>query len=311
MEFPKPIDNLQSKAGASRHGWPWTGETNPGIYLQKSNWPRISIITPSYNQGEFLEQTIRSVLLQNYPNLEYILIDGGSWDRSIEVIKKYGPWIDYWVSESDSGQSDALNKGFRQASGEIVAWINSDDFYEKDTFFKVALAYMDNHFSFLCGACKMIDSEGRVIQDLFTSKISFSSLLKYWKPHFCPPQPSMFFQNNCLRTLGGFDVRLKYSMDFDLWLKASKKYSFQVVKDHFSNYRIHSQSKTGSEGGFRKFIPEWKTVIGRSLEQESPFTRWNYKLQERGAIIRSNIRSLFNRSEMKTIARKLLIKESI
>jgi len=106
-----------------RVGWPWTEATPPaGETLPDGRpWPKISIVTPSYNQGQFIEETIRSVLLQGYPNLEYLIIDGGSTDGSVEIIRKYEPWLAYWVSERDGGQSEAINKGFRRATGEIVA----------------------------------------------------------------------------------------------------------------------------------------------------------------------------------------------
>src|SRR5687767_12795196 len=111
----------------NKKGWPWNQETtfNPGD--SKKDWPKISIVTPSYNQGIFLEETLRSILLQNYPNLELIVIDGGSNDNSVEIIKKYEPWITYWITEKDRGQSDAINKGIRRTTGEILTWINSDD----------------------------------------------------------------------------------------------------------------------------------------------------------------------------------------
>src|ERR1700738_1526878 len=109
-------------------GWPWTTETPrlPAVRPDGSRWPRITIVTPSFNQGQFIEETIRSVLLQGYPNLEYIIIDGGSTDNTVEIIKKYEPWIACWVSEKDRGQSDALNKGFARATGQILAWLCSD-----------------------------------------------------------------------------------------------------------------------------------------------------------------------------------------
>jgi glycosyltransferase involved in cell wall biosynthesis len=101
-----------------------------------SRWPRISIVTPSLNQANYLEETIRSVLLQGYPNIEYIIIDGGSTDESVEIIKKYEKWLSFWISEPDKGQSHAINKGFSKASGEIYAYINSDDLYEQNSVFK-------------------------------------------------------------------------------------------------------------------------------------------------------------------------------
>ena len=114
-----------------RTGWPWTvaspavPETAPG----GAPWPRITIVTPSFNQGQFLEETIRSVLLQGYPNLEYIIIDGGSNDNSIEIINRYKNWISYWISEKDRGQAHAINKGIDRSTGEVLAWLNSDDVY--------------------------------------------------------------------------------------------------------------------------------------------------------------------------------------
>src|ERR1700692_4825128 len=110
-----------------RAGWPWTENcTLPDHNQEYASWPRISIVTPSYNQGQFLEETIRSVLLQGYPNLEYFVIDGGSEDRSVEIIKQYQPWITYWVSERDRGQTDAINKGLGLSRGDIFNWLNSD-----------------------------------------------------------------------------------------------------------------------------------------------------------------------------------------
>src|SRR5687767_11548136 len=115
-------------APVGRSGWPWIcpGTARGQLVLAGSDWPRITIVTPSFNQAQFLEETIRSVLLQGYPNLEYIIIDGGSTDKSVDIIKKYEQWLAYWVSEPDRGQSDAINKGFEKATGEVFAWINSD-----------------------------------------------------------------------------------------------------------------------------------------------------------------------------------------
>ena len=110
-------------------GWPWTEQTEvlPDKMPDGSDWPRISIVTPNYNYGHFIEETIRSILLQGYPNLEYIIIDGASTDNSIEIIKKYEKWVSYWVSEKDTGQSNAINKGLERCTGEFFNWINSDD----------------------------------------------------------------------------------------------------------------------------------------------------------------------------------------
>src|SRR5438477_6018886 len=115
-EFPR--------SAQGKRGWPWIARARE-MSASQINWPRISIVTPSFNQAQFLEETIRSVLLQGYPNLEYIVMDGGSTDGSVEIIEKYSPWIDHWVSAKDKGQADAIYRGFERATGEIIGWVNS------------------------------------------------------------------------------------------------------------------------------------------------------------------------------------------
>ena len=122
-------------------GWPWTVETLPQIYFKGYYYPKISVITPSYNQGNFIEETIRSVILQNYPNLELIIIDGGSTDNTIEILNKYDLWISYWVSEKDNGQSNAINKGLKIATGQLIGWQNSDDIYFPNAFYEIVKAF--------------------------------------------------------------------------------------------------------------------------------------------------------------------------
>ncbi|GAG62509.1 unnamed protein product [marine sediment metagenome] len=137
------------------------------------SWPRISVITPSYNQGRFLEKTILSVLNQNYPNLEYIIIDGGSTDESINIIKKYENYIDYWVSEKDRGQADALNKGFKKATGDIIGWQNSDDIYLPSVFLKIAELFKQNpKIDIIYGNRFDIDEDNNIIGESIFTKFS-------------------------------------------------------------------------------------------------------------------------------------------
>ena len=142
-------------------GWPWTEESQMLQTLQPdgSEWPGISIVTPSYNQGQFIEETIRSILLQNYPNIEFIIIDGGSNDFTLEIIKKYEKWITFWVSEKDRSQSHAINKGFERCTGELVNWICSDDMLCKDALFNLAPLIKHNKFGFFIGKGQRIDRE--------------------------------------------------------------------------------------------------------------------------------------------------------
>ena len=143
-------------------GWPWTEETDPAIYDTNIDWPKISIVTPSYNQGQFIEETLRSILLQNYPNIEYIIMDGGSTDETVAILKKYAPWITHWVSEQDRGQTHAINKGFKKVTGPITNWINSDDVFLPNAFFSVAQNF-DKQTDFLWGQCLYITHEGKEI----------------------------------------------------------------------------------------------------------------------------------------------------
>jgi glycosyltransferase involved in cell wall biosynthesis len=266
-------------------------------------WPKISVITPSYNQAHFIEETIRSVLGQNYPNLEYIIIDGRSTDHSVDIIRSYADHLHYWVSEPDKGQSDALNKGFAMASGDILTWLNSDDYYAPNTLFKIASCFLDNRFDFIAGSSTMIDEQGAVIQKLFTPVVTPRSLMQYWKPHFCPPQPSIFFSRNSFQMLGPIDSSLHYAMDFDLWMRAARRFPFKIIPDNLSFYRVHRKSKTGSDDGLLKFIPEWKQVISAHLKNEPIGFRCGYFVRELTAsAVRSyngnayvqRLRSLFN-----------------
>jgi glycosyltransferase involved in cell wall biosynthesis len=129
MHCPRRVELPASPLG--RRGWPWTEESPqvPDTMPDGRPWPKVTIVTPSYNQGQFIEESMRSVLLQGYPDLEYIVIDGGSSDDSVDKIRRYEQWLEFWVSEPDSGQSNAINKGWRRSRGDVIAWLNSDDIY--------------------------------------------------------------------------------------------------------------------------------------------------------------------------------------
>jgi glycosyltransferase involved in cell wall biosynthesis len=207
-----------------------------------SDPPLVSIVTPSYNQAPFLEFTIRSVLEQDYPNIEYILIDGGSTDGSVDIIHRYADRFAWWVSEKDRGQTDAINKGFARAKGDILAWLNSDDTYENNAVSeavkflqgqpKVGLVYGDANF---------IDENGRVIGRFPAAQTSYKRLRRGYV-HI--PQQASFWRADLWRTVGPLDPSFYFAMDYDLWVRLAAQASIQYVPQLWANFRLHTQGKT-------------------------------------------------------------------
>lgn len=216
------------------------------------NLPIISIITPSYNQGEFLEECIKSVLSQSYENFEFIIIDGGSTDNSVEIIKSYEKHLTYWVSEKDDGQSDAINKGFKLATGEIVAWINSDDFYYQGAFECIKNQYMENPYaSFYFGNGNRVDLNGKLKSKFYAEGTPDFNLdaLVYGLNYIL--QPVTFMNHVSLKEVGYLDKMLHYGMDSDLWLKLAKQRPPQKVEQVLAATREYDNTKT-STGSFER-----------------------------------------------------------
>ena len=241
---------------ANRSGWPWTqastqlAEGMPG----GEPWPRVSIVTPSYNQGRFLEETIRSVLLQGYPDLEYIVVDGQSGDESQAIIAKYGPWLSYWVSEPDRGQAHAINKGFARMSGDIVTYLNSDDVYEPGALCQVAEFLCENgSVGLVYGDSHIIDADGQSIQTLRAPEIDPGRLLieNYI------PQPSAFVRRSILDEIEPFDESLRFVLDWDLWLRLVSRTSCRHLDRFLSRMRFHTAAKSIAE--------DWTLETGRLL----------------------------------------------
>jgi len=208
-----------------------------------SSQPRISIVTPSYNQGKFLEKTILSVLEQGYPNLEYIIIDGCSTDDSVETIKKYGQRLTYWVSEPDRGQSHAINKGFERATGEIFGWLNSDDWYHPGALKAVAEAFVANsEAGAVVGAGDYVAEDGTIITSTYREKIDLEALYSWYDNYFW--QPSCFFTSTAWQQSEGLDESLQLCMDYDLWIKIAKKFRFVTTPQNLSATLLHTDSKT-------------------------------------------------------------------
>jgi glycosyltransferase involved in cell wall biosynthesis len=247
MQLPSP------PAGVS--GWPWdTPATSlPATMPDGRAWPRVSIVTPSYNQVRYLEETIRSVLLQGYPNLEYIIVDGGSTDGSVEILHRYAPWLTHWTSEPDRGQSEALNKGFARATGEIVAWLNSDDTYLPGA---IALAASqlagDPDAVLVYSDCNFVDRDGHLLRTWHTQGCTVTDLLLEGN---YVPQPTAFIRGAAFIMAGGIDTELHYVMDHALWTRLGALGRLTYRTGTAANFRYHPESKSQADGC--KFAIEW------------------------------------------------------
>ena len=205
---------------------------------------KISIITPSYNQGKFIEETLLSVLNQNYPNLEYIVIDGGSTDNTLEIIKKYEDRLSYWVSEKDSGQSEAINKGFRKATGDIIGWLNSDDILMPGALHRIAQALTEGQLDFVNGHTVVIDEESNIL----TSHITLKQ--KKWYARrgiYYVNQPAMFWKREILDKVGYLKEDFHTEMDKELLIRIfENNYKIGQLPEYIAGFRLHNQSKSAS-----------------------------------------------------------------
>ncbi len=207
-----------------------------------SQLPKVSIIMPSFNQGQFLETSIHSVLEQDYPNIEYILVDGGSKDNSVEIIKKYQDHLAWWVSEKDKGHADALNKGFSHATGEILAWLNSDDIYFPNAVSE-AVSILTSHpeVGMVYGDADLIDDSGETVGKFASKQTSYRQMLR-GSVHI--PQATTFIRAEVWRQVGPLDLSLFFSFDYDLWVKIAKVSKVLYVPKRWAKFRIHSAGTT-------------------------------------------------------------------
>lgn len=244
--------------------------------MREKRLPLISIITPSYNQARFLEETIVSVLSQNYPNLEYIIIDGGSTDGSIEIIKKYGNHLKYWVSEKDNGQSHAINKGFSRATGDILAWINSDDYYLPDAFNTMATASIEfpNSLWFYAGTYWLSNNNQSYVGGIEDPEIAS------WYLKCLVSQPGVFWRRKIWNQVGSLvDENMHFSFDYDLWLKfAAFQPIPQIITEPIAVFRLHEESKT--------------TNYSSSFKAENDVVRSRHKLLWDDPLIQKRIETL-------------------
>lgn len=230
-----------------------------------NKWPRISVITPTYNQGEFIEQTIKSVLDQRYPNLEYIVMDGGSTDNTLEIVDKYLDRIDIFKSEKDKGQSNAINKGMNQSTGEILYWLNSDDILEEGVLYYVGASFLKDDWDILSGCCTPFDNETKRLLNRHIATCPFgirtediTDIQSTWLKGMYFHQPEVFFSRRIWDAAGGHvDESLFYSMDYDLWVRmaiaAGGHLKLSRAGKSFCLFRHHKNQKTSTT---EAYLPE-------------------------------------------------------
>jgi glycosyltransferase involved in cell wall biosynthesis len=229
--------------------------------MQEFSQPLISILTPSFNQGRYIEQTITSVLKQNYARFEHIVIDGGSTDETIEVLKRY-PHLK-WISEPDKGQADALNKGFRMATGELIGWINSDDFYAEGVFRRVADIFDDQSVQWTIGDvvdyCDSTGAESYVNSETIT----YQALIR--NPDILRQQGA-FFRSELIREAGGWNAEFYMVMDFDIWLRMAKLSTPVMTHEKTAFFRMHEEQKTQ----VHNFLRQSKEIDRILIEHGAP-----------------------------------------
>ncbi len=257
--------------------------------------PKISIITPSYNQAQFIERTILSVLNQDYQNVEYIVMDGGSTDGTLEILQKYADRLT-WKSEKDNGQAEAINKGLKMATGDVVAYLNSDDTYDSGALTKVIDFFEQNpDKNWVYGKCKIIDENDREIRkpitaykNLLLRKFSYSKLLS---ENFIS-QPATFWKREIHSQVGFFDESEHFCMDYEFWLRIGKNNPAGVIDDYLANFRYYTSSKSGSVNK-KQFQDELR--IAKKYSQGKILPIWLHEFNYWKIILIYRILNLFNK----------------
>ena len=248
----------------------------------QNNPPSFSIITPTLNQGKFIKKTIQSVLSQNYENFEYLIFDGGSNDETLSILESFGDSI-HWVSEPDRGQAHAINKGIKNAKGEVIGWLNSDDIYYPGTLSKVYEFFKKNPgIKILYAMADHIDENDKVIESYYTEGWNYKKLFKVC--YIC--QPAVFFRRSIIEKFGFLDESLNYCMDYEYWLRVGSKVPFYYLKQKLAGSRLHKETKTLDSAvpfhqeilkmfktRFRKIPSRWLFNFAHSVARESNLKR--------------------------------------
>ncbi len=220
---------------------------------------QVSIVTPSLNQGKFIRATIDSVLSQNYQNVEYWVIDGGSTDDTLEILRSYGSRL-HWISEPDAGQADAVNKGWQRAYGEILGWVNADDLLLPGAIERVVnFLAKSPHCGALYGDCTYVNARGEEVGFYPVRSYDYETLLVQAENFI--PQPATFVRRRVAEEAGWLDANLQYVMDFDFWLRLGIKEKICYLSEPFAALRIYNESKTGAR--IAHFAPELEQVYSR------------------------------------------------
>ena len=234
-----------------------------------SSLPRIAVVTPSYNTGKHIEAAIRSVLDQDYTDFDYIVMDGGSTDNTVDVLKSFGDRL-RWVSQKDKGQGDAIHRGFGQTTGEILTWLNSDDTYAPGAFRAVAEFFAANpDVALVYGNANYTDADGSLIAPCVHVEPYNARRLFYYSDFIV--QPTTFFRRSAYEAVGGIDTSLHFAMDYDLWLKIARRFKVAYLPRHLADFRWLFDNKTAT-GSFRR-LDEIRALVARQGFPEPAYIR--------------------------------------
>ena len=226
-----------------REGWPWGEFQSASRKESLVEWPKISIVTPCFNSADYLERTIRSILLQGYENLEYIVLDGGSKDETVDILQYYNDHIDYWISRPDKGQSDALNRGLDKATGKILGWLNGDDLFLPNALHTIAKSYLEDpsrHLFLAKGT--LVDKKFNYLNQQSYEEIGPEAFLNWRKNYII--QPGLLFSKKAWETCRPIREDLDYSMDYDLFMRMSQNFEFHLIDREIAYSVFHEEAKT-------------------------------------------------------------------
>jgi glycosyltransferase involved in cell wall biosynthesis len=249
--------------------------------MENKEWPLISVITPVCNGARYFDDAIQSVLAQNYPNFEHIVVDGSSTDGTIEILRKY-PHLK-WISEPDRGQSDAMNKGFAMSFGDIIVYLCADDYFEPGAFF-TAVKHLDRSkgICYIVGECNVVDEKGQRLYGHEGMRVDFWSMLQYWRYKFPQNWTAIFYYREVQEKVGLWDIRLHYAMDYDFLLRSALLYNIVVIPEVLGNFRYIPGTKTYEQGAHPRHLTPvskkyWKYLSpGKKLSLNWDYYNWRF-----------------------------------